>query len=148
MILKLLVQGQPINVTTEKPDAVLNWKTQMNNPCWDTINHSKRGRNSSGELTLSPHPQIAFAPRPSLALTRLKVTLDIMARPFSNSSKYLLSTSSQAHVKLENQSKDGYFLSNYYSVIWYAKELCRYFLQERELVISWMKNICMEGCCA
>lgn len=35
-------------------------ETQMNNPCSDAINPSKKGRNSSGEMTLPPCLQIAF----------------------------------------------------------------------------------------
>ena len=34
--------------------------TQMNNPCSNTINHTKRNRNSSDKITLRLHWQIAF----------------------------------------------------------------------------------------
>lgn len=87
MIRKLFFYGEDNQSCSSETWRFIELKTQMNSPCSDTINHLKRGRNSSGEVTLRPRPQIAFhyvlhLCKPDIGI---KVALKVMARSFSNS---------------------------------------------------------------
>lgn len=148
MILKLFCQGQRINLAAEKPDALLNWRHR-----WITHVETQSTALSKVEIAVvrwhcllihKLHRATSFTCTNQTLISKL--AWDIMASSFCSSSKFLPSAWSQAGVKVEHKNENGYFLSNYYSIIWCTKKLSRYFPQKHELAIAHMKNRCTEGC--
>lgn len=131
MILKLFFQRQRINDTPEKPDDALNWRHG-----W--ITHIGEHSTTRREVEIAVVRWYYLLTHKLHGTTSFTCTNQIQSDlrnydywPFSNSSKWLLLTSSQAPAKLKQ-------LSIYLSVMWCTQ---KHGLEDCELLISYMTNV-------